>query len=332
MNTNFENYLSNPFQSINYPNPNLTPTQNPQFPSKKTKRILKREAAKTRAKASKKVFSKDPLDDTMEESINDEDRESLSEKDKKKLQQKIRNRVSAQQSRDRKKIYIDCLQQQNSGLVEENLLLKEEILYLKQENQNLSQENGYLRAQMQLDPSRQEEIPFIGPEPLESLDSEAQNYLNEETTHNSSFSSPFQRSNVFKYGMALLSIISMVMIFGLNEKETAISEVFKTTGTWLMPVEENKLIQLSDYPYLKELGVYRREIMNKILFIEPIIEKEKKNKTKAIQSKTTKFLEEKNKNQLVVFSEGLEHPLSTFFCPSTYIYQSPVLILLIEVT
>ena len=322
----------------------------------KSKRIMKREQAKKRTKEKGLVNNKkeNPLDESKdsEESEktktikditeeNDEDLTDLSEKDKKKMQQKIRNRVSAQQSRDRKKVYIVNLEQQNSVLLSENVLLKQDLIYMKQENEQLKEENFYLKSQ--LNHKMGEEVNHMIAIDT-ALDSEASNnnYLSNEdnTTNNTSYASPFHPSNgspknLFKYGLALLSIISMVMIFGMNVADNKEINIYKKTepgmpGTNLMLLEKNydDLIELSRYPNLKYLNEYRREIMNKILVLK---EKENPNVNSIVRyDKSAKFLgsnsEENNETQLVLFSENQDLPLSTLFCPSTYIYQ-PVKIL-----
>ena len=49
----------------------------------------------------------------------------LSEKEKKKVMQSVRNRISAQESRDKKKAYIKSLETNSVQMTEENLALKQ---------------------------------------------------------------------------------------------------------------------------------------------------------------------------------------------------------------
>lgn len=58
----------------------------------------------------------------------------LDDASRKKMMQKIRNRISAQESRDRRKIYIESIEQNNLELLNENYILKESIKKLKEEN------------------------------------------------------------------------------------------------------------------------------------------------------------------------------------------------------
>ena len=53
------------------------------------------------------------------------------------MMQKIRNRISAQESRDRRKVYIDSLETENRILIENNQLLKDKIEKLESEKLSL---------------------------------------------------------------------------------------------------------------------------------------------------------------------------------------------------
>lgn len=69
---------------------------------------------------------------------------NLDDLSRKKLMQKIRNRVSAQESRDRKKAQFGELYEKNFILEKEKNSLKCENEHLKQENKHLKQENKRL--------------------------------------------------------------------------------------------------------------------------------------------------------------------------------------------
>lgn len=116
----------------------------------KSKRIIKRENAKKRVKMSKiqqnsseeneernSFFAKFPSINTKSiEKNNKKNPEQIgekgtSDKDIKKVIQKLRNRISAQQSRDRKKQYLENLEKENQLLQEEIKALKQ----IKQENE-----------------------------------------------------------------------------------------------------------------------------------------------------------------------------------------------------
>jgi len=63
----------------------------------------------------------------------------LSEKQKKLIRQKIKNRISAQESRDQKKLYLSNLEQQVSLLSSENQEVQKHLLQLIKENTHLKQ-------------------------------------------------------------------------------------------------------------------------------------------------------------------------------------------------
>jgi hypothetical protein len=90
-------------------------------------------------------------------------------------------------------------------------------------------------------------------------------------------------------------------------------------------VKDEEKIEMTEYPALKYLKNYRREIMNQILVVEDQKGNTKKNSLVPVPvERKGKFLEDKNETQLVLFNENQEYPLSTLFCPKTYIYESQV--------
>jgi hypothetical protein len=66
----------------------------------------------------------------------------LSDTERKRMQQILRNRISAQQSRDRKKLLLTHVERRNNELVEENERLRGKI-------EELHRENRYLRGQLE---------------------------------------------------------------------------------------------------------------------------------------------------------------------------------------
>lgn len=100
------------------------------------KRVIKRDHAKRRMQELENLKN---LKDLQEKQI--DDNKDLTENEKKKLKQVIRNRISAQQSRDRKKVYIKEIEQENQAL-------KQQASSLKHKIQTLNQENQYLKNQL----------------------------------------------------------------------------------------------------------------------------------------------------------------------------------------
>ena len=98
--------------------------------SAQCKRVIKREHAKRRAQEVEAQQEKQIDDNT-----------DIDDSEKKKLKQVIRNRISAQQSRDRKKAYIREVEHENN-------LLKQQANALRHKMQQLHQENQYLKNQL----------------------------------------------------------------------------------------------------------------------------------------------------------------------------------------
>lgn len=114
----------------------LTPGELPKFrhASARSKRVVKREHAKRRTKETdSEAVRKLKIE---QEQIEGGD---MPEPEKKRLYQIVRNRISAQQSRDRKKAYVDQLEQEKRDLESKNLALEQKIARLKFENRLLKQ-------------------------------------------------------------------------------------------------------------------------------------------------------------------------------------------------
>jgi len=109
------------------------------FASNRSKRVVKRQRAKVRgeedeSEAVKKL--KEQRSQLLDQS------KDLSETERKRMQMILRNRISAQQSRDRKKVLLTHIERRNNDLVEENEKLRGKI-------EELSRENRYLRGQLE---------------------------------------------------------------------------------------------------------------------------------------------------------------------------------------
>ena len=105
----------------------------------KSKRVVKRQRAKNRVMESESAALNQLREKQLEVL---EKNPNLPEVEKRRMQQMVRNRISAQQSRDRKKVYIQEIEAVNDDLVAENSQLREKIAGLEQENQ-------YLRSQLE---------------------------------------------------------------------------------------------------------------------------------------------------------------------------------------
>jgi len=123
----------------------------------RTKRIMKREKAKQRSKVKQEVSS--PMISNLPSKYIPEgfDNPDLDEKTRRKMIQMIRNRISAQSSRDRKKAYMMQLEDVKAMLSEENVKLgteKENLMKqlkrLEKTQKKLQSENQQLRKNKDL--------------------------------------------------------------------------------------------------------------------------------------------------------------------------------------
>jgi len=176
----------------------------------RSKRIQKKEKGRDKVKTPKP----DPLEALIQkvdskylpEGFDDP---NLDEKAKKRMIQMIRNRVSAQTSRDRKKAYLNQVEQVREGLSDENLRLVREntkllerVKKLEEENEDLKRSAGSLCSKCGC-----------------TLEYESQN--NGETTDStaSNPSSPSYeraptggRRNFFGFGMAFAALACVLMV------------------------------------------------------------------------------------------------------------------------
>lgn len=105
----------------------------------KSKRVVKRQRAKNRTMENEGAALVSQREKQLQELEKNPD---LPETEKRRLQQMVRNRISAQQSRDRKKVYLLQMESANDELKLENDQLRDRIKSLEQENQ-------YLRDQLE---------------------------------------------------------------------------------------------------------------------------------------------------------------------------------------
>lgn len=98
--------------------------------------------------------------------------ENMDDLTRKKLMQKIRNRVSAQESRDRKKM-------QMGSLAEKNFILEKENASLKAEVEELKRENKVLRKKLDEAGSTKSNSRSNGKEDSESTNVEKSNYTSD---------------------------------------------------------------------------------------------------------------------------------------------------------
>lgn len=178
----------------------------------RSKRIQKKEKGKDRVKTPKQ----DPLEALIQkvdskylpEGFDDP---NLDEKAKKKMIQMIRNRVSAQTSRDRKKAYLNQVEQvresltdENLRLVRENTKLLDKVKKLEEENQELKRSAGSLCSKCGCT------LEYDGPSPNgDTTDSTASNPSSPSYERGPSGSG---RRNFFGFGMAFAALACFLMV------------------------------------------------------------------------------------------------------------------------
>ena len=89
--------------------------------------------------------SSESCETTQKHSPDDSSENNTGDKTKKKTLQMIRNRISAQNSRDRKKAYIRRLENQQRKTVAENMELQRQVRALKQANESLKSQSEQLK-------------------------------------------------------------------------------------------------------------------------------------------------------------------------------------------
>lgn len=107
--------------------------------SNRSKLVVKRQRAKVRNEDDESDAVK-KLKELRNQLLNQA--KDLSDTERKRMQQILRNRISAQQSRDRKKLLLTHVERKNNELVEENERLRGKI-------EELHRENRYLKGQLE---------------------------------------------------------------------------------------------------------------------------------------------------------------------------------------
>lgn len=219
---------------------------------------IKREVAKKRAQMKKISNPKDFNDkfedneDLIAEALNNP---NLDEKSSKKLKQMIRNRISAQNSRDRKKQYINNLEKGNQLLKMQNNQLLHELASLKESNKLLQQETDNLKKSLQ---QQKDFCPHCGhssilsPSQISSTESisiphsddpEIERILlsREVGATSPTFARMFGGTSrsFFSYALTFTTILSLVLLFNVNNSmdQATISEMKQTKFYMVGPMQ-----------------------------------------------------------------------------------------------
>lgn len=228
---------------------------------------IKREVAKKRAqmkKSSNPKESKDEFDQTealITEALNNP---NLDEKSGKKLKQMIRNRISAQNSRDRKKQYIGNLEKNNKLLKMQNAQLLHELTTLKESNKLFHQETENLKKALQqqkdfcshcghsniLSPSQNSSDESIHIPQSDDIDLDRLTLIRENSAHSPTFSRMFGGASrsFFSYTLTFATILSLVLLFNVNNSidQQTISEIKASKFYMVGPMQNVSIHEKKD--------------------------------------------------------------------------------------
>jgi hypothetical protein len=305
--------------------------------SSKSKRIGKREKAKERTKTKKGSFLDNVDSKFIPEGFDDP---NLDENTRKKMIQMIRNRVSAQTSRDKKKVYMQQLEEYRQKLANENHKLNSHNSKLMQDLKKL--EEAYTRVVQENEELKKNtnfSCGHCGRYQSEVPSSEADQFSGEsQLEENSDLSSPrvsrnsnFSRS-FFSYAFAFATILSVVLTISISGN----------AGNNMLPGSTNmklgRLLAVADNTTHNKILINAREDFKNSLTVPSspasLIRDPKENMTKSIGGTKAKnavvdlgFYKNKflpkasqsvqNIQMIEEFSEK-EGKSSTLFCPSGF--------------
>lgn len=163
---------------------------------------------------------------------------NIDEKTGKKLLQMIRNRISAQNSRDRRKAYLQSLEHAKDVLLKENENLGEEKNDLYQELKRLQEANMKLLKEREGLLKQGKKQGSVSPLSVGALQSCLTNL---ELPQDGEKCDPQLTKQGFKLGFQLALVISVMVMMRLNEQGLTRSDAFdeKEQAKLYMPVSEN---------------------------------------------------------------------------------------------
>lgn len=200
----------------------------------RSKLIMKREKAKMRARTKQEFapVTKIEADPTVEEF----EKSEINEDGNKKVLQMIRNRISAQNSRDKKKAYVYQLEETKQKLYNDMLRLRqekdfmlEEVDKLRELNAELFEKNKKLKNGMVPNAENSEEKEqaneisgLLGLSPNQSLEEIRQKVINMSDPMTSNFVS--QNKELFNSTFSFAMCFSMMLTTQVNQKKAVNSE------------------------------------------------------------------------------------------------------------
>ena len=212
----------------------------------KSRRIIKREKAKQRnsIKAANNSAPAMIIPEISQkytpEVLN---QEGLDDKSKKKMVQMIRNRISAQNSRDRKKAYMKKLENQQKKLATDNLQYQKEIRQLKQANEALKLECEQLRRCLMSTIS--ETHDRVCEESASDFDYKGDIELGGDLKSGSLLRKTSSPNHLIKYSLALATLFAVLMFsnisFQSGNTAPGISQLGQQLNTFESKIEEGKI-------------------------------------------------------------------------------------------
>ena len=202
--------------------------------SMKSKLIMKREKAKQRAKTKQELAPVTKIE--ADPTVDDFEKSEVNDDSNKKVLQMIRNRISAQNSRDKKKAYVYQLEDTKQKLYNDMLRLRqekdfmlEEVDKLRELNAELFEKNQQLKNSLVPNTESPEEKEqtneingLLDLSSKQSLEGIRQKVINMSDPMTSNFVS--QNKELFNSTFSFAMCFSMLLTSQINQKKTMASE------------------------------------------------------------------------------------------------------------
>ena len=204
----------------------------------------------------------------IKEEMKNYDTDTMPENLKKHVIQKIRNRMSAQRSRQRQKNMQECMDKENKTLKAKNTELKKQVLILKEENQELRLRVLVLERSKTAECSSEEE----------KTNSEISEVYRDQNQHKSNFG--FNKIHVFLF-------LAIVCVFLVPSGITFENPVIKMGGvvpmiSSFLPVNSRQLKSIDDIcrsHCQKQSGAYEHKFDHPEIYLNKIKSFEHKTET-----------------------------------------------------
>ena len=233
----------------------------------RSKRIQKREKAKNRKAANNKISEKSDLsfekmyakeDENIEEFVlKNQKNLPVDAKAQKKMIQMIRNRISAQNSRDRKKAYIYQLEKENKTLKTQNAELLDIIKSLENDKSDFKEQIKELQQQnINIKKNAYYDDNFID---------EEENIQNNSYRNNSvNIIKGSSSKELIKFGFAFLTILSIFCFMGFKQNSNNENSILNSINQNNNNTKNANLMNKNNFHDAKDLEKYMRNIEYKI--------------------------------------------------------------------